>query len=199
MTVKINIAQACPALLLAVRDALHLEPCRRGFGCLRANRRENVREFIRKCWQLVPVQDQPSAADRLNIFRFAGSLKLYPAMTWSSFLRHFDGKLFSGMLADMYDDWLASHHHLRPSKTIFWMIHAPIPLSLEVTGYILQPVSILAKNEIAQLLLTELHRACCTTRFVLRDFRRQMLEIQFTADSPPELRPLELPSPLLVR
>lgn len=192
MTVEINIAPACPALLLAVRDALHLEPCRRSFGCLRTNRSENVREFIRKCWQLVPVQDQPSAADRLNIYRFACTHDSYPALSWPNFVRFFDGQFFHGMLADEYDDWLARHHHLRPSKNIFWMLHAPFPLSLDVTTYVLQSVSSRAKHEIAQLLLTELHRACCSVRFVLRDLRRQMLEIQFTRDSRPELRPLEL-------
>lgn len=193
MTVKFNIAQACPALLLAVRDALHLEPCRRSFGCLRPNRRENVREFIRKCWQLVPVQDQPSAAHRLNIFRFACSQDWYPTMGWSRFLRYFDGQFFSGMIADEYDDWLARHHHLRPSKNIFWLLHAPIPLSLEVTSYILQPVSWLAKEEIAPMLLAELEQGCKVACLALFGSRQHMLEIKFTPNGPTELRPLELP------
>lgn len=193
MTVKINIAQACPALLLAVRDALQLEPCRRSFGCLRTNRRENVREFIRKCWRLVPTEDRPSAADRLSLYRFACDTKWYPSNTWSQFLQYYNGKFLGETLPIEYEGWQERHSHLRPSKNLFWMLHTPVPLSLEVTTYVVQPVNHLAKNEIAQLLLTELHRACCTTRFVLRGFRRQMLEIQFTPDGPTELRPLELP------
>lgn len=185
------MADAFPAVLLAVRDALQIKPCQKCFRCGRSpGCPSSVRNFIRYCWNLVPISEQPAVAERLRMYRFACVTNVYPGSNWHTFKKRYVDEKFGPTFADDYDDWCGIHKGLCPATMLFGLLHYRVRPSLEVMEYILQPVSKQVQSTICARLFIELMHACRRIQFVTNG-RRQFLEVQFTAESEVELRPLD--------
>lgn len=191
----IDISSACPALLVAVRDALHHELCRRKFSCSLKEKspNENLRQFIRRCWQIVPESVRESTFQRLQLCRFACTFGYAQSMSWSRFLEYFDESPMMGeAIRDHYDAWQERHKRPRPAKALYRILLNKARLPLEAAAYILEPLQSPVRHEIAGMLLTELCRVCWRVTFVAPDpSRSQQLEIQFARGDLPERRSLE--------
>jgi hypothetical protein len=190
---EFDLSGACAALLVAVRDALHVEVCKGRFPCLKKNKfpRENLRGAIRRFWQIVPEDFRERTFQRLQMYRFAFTHQ-YETITWKQFLYYMDESTMLGLsFQEQFDNWQDKQKAARPEKTIYRILLAKTALSLEGATYILESLPRSVQDTIGRLLLKELNRVCRASFFSPAHTREQSLELQFDPPHGPTLyRPL---------